>query len=111
MADLVSLAFVKQALRIAEFDGSGAVLPHEDDGVLAVYIQTAQEAVLRYLKDRADPDWTEATAPLAVRMSIVLAVQSLYDPDRADLLTGLGTSDPRNPIVAMLSMIRKPTLV
>lgn len=110
MTELVTLAFVKQALRIAELDGSGEVLPHEDDAVLGVYITTAQEAVLRYLKDRADPEWSEESAPLAVKQAIVLAVQGFYDPDMHDLLSGLGTSDPKNPIVALLCMLRKPTI-
>ena len=110
MADLVSLAFVRQALKIADYDADGNVIEGEDDGVLGVFIQTAQEAVIRYLKEHADPGWTDSSAPMAVRMSIVMAVHALYD-DKPDLLSGLGTSDPRNPIVAMLAMLRKPTLV
>lgn len=109
-APLVGLPFVKQALRIAELDGEGEVIAHEDDAVLAAYIDTAQEAVLRYLKDRANPNWTEENAPLSVKMAIVLAVQGFYDPDMHDLLSGLGTSDPKNPIVALLCMMRRPTI-
>lgn len=110
MTALVSLDFVKKALRIAELDNTGIVLMHEDDALLASYIETAQEAVLRYLKDRADPDWTEQSAPKAVSHAIVLAVQGFYDPDMHHLLSGLGTSDPKNPIVALLCMLRKPTI-
>lgn len=110
MAGLVSLDFVKQALRIAEWDGDDNLLDHDDDAVLTAYIETATEAVLRYLKDAADAAWTEETAPKAVKQSIVIAVQALYEPDKADLLSGLGTSDPKNPIVAMLCMMRKPTV-
>lgn len=110
MSALVGLPFVKQALRIAELDGNGDVLPHEDDVILSGYIAAAQEAVLRYLKDRADPEWSEESAPLAVKQAIVLAVQGFYDPDMHDLLSGLGMSDPKNPIVALLCMLRKPTI-
>ncbi len=110
MAEIVSLDFVKRALRVAEFGPDGEVLEHEDDLLLQNYIDTATEAVLRYLKGKADPDWTEETAPKAVHSSIVLAVQSLYDPDRTDLIAGLGVPDPKNPIVALLCMMRKPTV-
>ena len=109
-APLVALPFVKKVLRIAELDGEGEVIDHEDDTVLAVYIDTAQEAVLRYLKDQADPEWTEENAPQAVKMAILLAVQGFYDPDMHDLLAGLGTSDPKNPLVALLCMMRRPTI-
>ena len=110
MAEIVTQEFVKQALRIAEYDGDGGMLPHEDDSLLSAYIETATEAVLRYLKDAADATWTADTAPKAVTQSILIAVQALYDPDKVDLLTGLGTSDPKNPIVAMLCMMRQPTV-
>jgi hypothetical protein len=110
MAQLISIPFVKQALRIAEYGPDGAILPHEDDELISEYIDTAQEAVLRYLKDSANPTWTETTAPRAVRQSILIAVQGMYDPDQRDLLNGLAHPDPKNPIVAMLSMMRRPTL-
>jgi uncharacterized protein YutE (UPF0331/DUF86 family) len=110
MNQLISTAFVKQALRIAEYDGAGEVLPHEDDDVIKAYIKAAQEAVLRYLKDNANETWTEETAPRAVRQAVLIAVQAMYDPDQMDLLSGLASSDPKNPIVGMLSMLRRPTL-
>ncbi len=110
MAQLISTAFVKQALRIAEYDSAGQVLPHEDDQIISAYIDAAQEAVLRYLKDAADEAWTEQTAPRSVCQAILISVQAMYDPDQIDLLGGLAHPDPKNPIVAMLSMMRRPTL-
>lgn len=110
MVQLVSLAFVKQALRIAEYDADGTVLPHDDDEVLAAYIEDVQEAVLRYLRVLGDNDWTGDSVPKAVRQSIVMGVKALYDPDQVDLLGGLASSDPKNPLVAMLCMMRRPTL-
>lgn len=111
MALLVSLAFVKRALRIAEYDAENDVLEHEDDDVITSYIESAQDAVLRYLRIGVDDlVWDEDTIPPAVRASILMAVKALYDPQQADLLTGLGSSDPKNPIVAMLCMMRKPTV-
>lgn len=106
----VSLAFVKQALRIAEYDVDGEVLPHDEDVVLTSYIESAQDAVLRYLRVPSDDmPWTDETVPPAVRASILLAVRSLYDDDQADLLAGLASSDPKNPLVSLLCMMRRPT--
>ncbi|MDX3929247.1 MAG: head-tail connector protein [Shinella sp.] len=101
MASLVDLAFVKQALRVDHSD---------DDDVLASYLDAATGGVLRYLKGAADPEWTVDTVPASVRIAIIMAVQSLYEPDQAEMLSGLGTGDPRNPIVAMLYSMRDPTL-
>lgn len=109
MVAIVTLDFVKVALRIAERGEADQILPHEDDDVLQAYIDTANEAVLRYLKTTGE-SWTESTVPAAARQSVVMAVQAMYDPDRIDILSGLGTSDPRNPIVAMLCMMRDPTV-
>lgn len=110
METIITVAFVKQALRIAEYGSDGEVLPHEDDNLIAAYIATAQEAVYRYMKDAADPQWDEQTAPMAVRQAVLIAVQGMYDPDQVDLLAGLAHPDPKNPIVAMLCMMRRPTL-
>jgi len=109
MAALVSLDFVKRALRVAEYGDGGEVLPIEDDALIQGYVDAVTEAVLRYLRAR-DNDWTEATLPKAVRLAIVLGVNSLYDTEQAELLSGLGSSDPKNPMVALLCMMRKPTL-
>lgn len=110
MAQLVSLNLVKQVLRIAEYGPDNAILEHEDDAIIGTFIDTAQDAILRYLKTRANPDWTEQTAPPAVRTAIIIAVQALYDPGQGDVLAGLGSPDPKNPLVALLCMLRRPTV-
>ncbi len=111
MASLVTLEFVKAALHIIERDENGVVLDHEDDGLIQGYIDSVEEAVLRYLRRLAvTPPWTEADAPKAVKQAIVLGVASLYDPEAPELLSGLGSSDPKNPLVGLLCMLRKPTV-
>lgn len=110
MAQLVSLNLVKQVLRIAEYGPDNELLANEDDAIITSFILTAQDAIIRYLKSGADPDWTEDTAPPAVRTAIIMAVQALYDPGQMDLLAGLGAPDPKNPLVALLCMLRRPTL-
>jgi hypothetical protein len=106
---LISIEFAKKALRIAEYDGDGNLIDQEDDDLVQAYIDATTEAVLRYLRG-GEEGWTEETAPKAVKTAIVLGVQSLYQTDQAELLSGLGSSDPKNPLVALLCMLRKPTL-
>lgn len=110
MVPLVTLEFVKSALHIIERDASGEVLDHEDDGLIQDYMNSVTEAVLRYLRVLETSTWTESTAPKAVKLAIVMGVVSLYDPEAEPLLSGLAASDPKNPIVALLCMMRKPTL-
>jgi len=101
MATLVSLDLVKQVLRVDTDD---------DDAILDVHIETVTEAVLRFLRRRSDDDeWNEATVPRAVRGAILLGVGSLYDEDAAELISGLSNADPKNPLVALLCMQRRPT--
>lgn len=98
---LVSLQFVKEALRIDHDD---------DDTALQAYVDASSSAVIRYLKSAADPTWTEETAPATVRIAITIAVQALYEPEQRDLLAGLGSGDPKNPLVALLYAMRDPAL-
>ncbi|WP_144223613.1 head-tail connector protein [Mesorhizobium amorphae] len=107
---LVTLEYVKSALHIIERDGNGVVLDHEDDGLIQGYMKSVTEAVLRYLRALETSTWTETTAPEAVKLAIVIGVKSLYDPEAQELLSGLAASDPKNPIVGLLCMMRKPTL-
>lgn len=101
MPDLVPLEFVKKALRVAHDD---------DDDVLEMHIASVTEAVLRYLRRLDVNEWTSGTVPNAVRSAILLGVKSLYDEDKAELLSGLASSDPKNPLVALLCMMRRPTV-
>jgi len=70
----------------------------------------AQDAVIDYLKI-ADDDmvWTDADVPPRVSSAIMLVAQALLDDSKsAEMLSGLGTSDPRNPVVALLIRMRDP---
>lgn len=96
-----SLAFVKSCLRVTHAF---------DDVALGAYIDAASARVAQYLKTAADPSWTEETAPTVVRMAVVLAVDALYSPGKADILSGLSSNDPRNPIVGLLYSMRVPTV-
>ena len=110
MVVLVSLEAVKDALRIAVRDDNGAVLPHEYDDLIEAYTLSVTDAVLRYLRKLENPDsWNENTVPAAVRLAIILGVNSLYDDESPELVSGLAASDPKNPLVALLCMMRKPT--
>jgi hypothetical protein len=97
----VSLTFVKDALRV-----SGSY----DDVVLTGYIEAASERIAMYLKDAADQSWTEETAPPAVRIAVTIVVDALYSPGKADILSGLASNDPRNPLVGLLYSMRMPSL-
>lgn len=99
---LVSLEFVKAALRVSHV---------YDDAVLSGYIEAASDRVIQFLKDAADEGWTEDTAPPIVRIAVTIAVDAIYTPGKAEILSGLSTNDPRNPIVAMLHTLRVPTVV
>lgn len=102
MSDLVPLDFVKKALRVDHSD---------DDTVIRAYIETVSEAVFRYLRqDPKNPQLSETGLPKAVVGAVILGVKSLYDDDQVELLSGLAGSDPKNPLVGLLCMMRKPTL-
>lgn len=110
LTPLVTLEYIKSALHIIERDGNGVVLDHEDDGLIQGYMESVTEAVLRYLRILETSTWTETTAPKAVKLAITMGVMSLYNEDQTELLSGLAASDPKNALVALLCMMRKPTL-
>jgi hypothetical protein len=69
----------------------------------------AEDAVLDYLKVLPDPMWTADDVPPRVSAAIMLIAQSLLDDSKsAEMLSGLGTSDPKNPAVALLIRLRDP---
>lgn len=72
-------------------------------------IAQASEAVLDYLKvDIATFD--ESTINERMKAAVILVVGSLLDDSKAELLSGLGTGDPKNPVVALLYRMRDPAL-
>ncbi|MDX0310556.1 phage gp6-like head-tail connector protein [Sinorhizobium meliloti] len=73
-------------------------------------IKQAEGAVIGYLK-KPDHGWTEATVPGEVSAAILIVIQSLLDEaDTGSMLVGLGTGDPKSPVVALLYRLRDPAL-
>lgn len=73
-------------------------------------ISQAEDAVIDYLK-KPDHGWTPETVPPRVMAAILLVVQSLFDESAtAEMIAGLGTGDPENPVVALLYRLRDPAL-
>lgn len=110
MVDLVTLEQVDLALKLDLTQG-GSPLAFTDARTpdIELKIVQGQAAVLGYLKDRADPDWTAETAPPEVTASIIIAVKGLYDGNDA-LLAGLYDNERTNPIVGLLQRRRDPAL-
>jgi hypothetical protein len=76
---------------------------------ITLLLEQAQDAVLDYLKVLPDPMWTDSTVPPRVSSAIMLVAQALLDDSKsAEMLSGLGTSDPKNPVVALLIRLRDP---
>lgn len=74
-------------------------------------LEQAEDAVIDYLKN-PDHGWTDTTVPARVGAAIMLVAQALYDggDKGSDMLSGLGTGDPRNPAVALLYRLRDPAI-
>jgi hypothetical protein len=101
---LVSRAQVNLALRLDLVDGDERI-PDVD-----LKIRQAEDAVIGYLK-KPDHGWTDTTVPGAVSAAVMLVVQSLLDEgNTGGLLPGLGTGDPKNPVVALLYRLRSPAI-
>lgn len=99
---LVTLSQVNLALRLDLVDGD------ERTSDIELKISQAEDAVLDYLK-KPDHGWTSDNVPPRVSAAIMLVIQSLMDEANAgSLLSGLGTGDPKNPVVALLYRLRDP---
>lgn len=75
-------------------------------------ISQAEDAVLDYLK-KPDADWDvdDDTVPPRVNAAVLLVIQSLLDEaNTGGLLPGLGSGDPKNPVVALLYRLRDPAI-
>lgn len=99
---LVTRDQVNLALRLDLVDGDERI-PDVD-----LKIRQAEDAVIDYLK-KPDHGWTDQTVPARVTIAIMLVIASLMDEaNTGTLLSGLGTGDPKNPVVAMLYRLRDP---
>jgi hypothetical protein len=101
---LVTRAQVNLALRLDLVDGDERI-PDID-----LKISQAEDAVVDYLK-KPNHGWDETTVPGRVSAAVMLVVQSLLDEaNTGGLLPGLGTGDPKNPVVALLYRLRHPAI-
>jgi hypothetical protein len=101
---LVTLQQVNLALRLDLVEGD------ERTPDIQLKIAQAEDAILDYLK-KPDHGWTEGTVPPRVQAAIILTIKSLLDDSAApEMLSGLGTGDPKNPVVALLYRLRDPAI-
>lgn len=100
MAAFVTLAEAKANLRVVDTD---------DDDMLVRQIENASATVLEFLKLVPSPEWDVDTVPEQVRQATILVLKAMYDGE-SDILSGLGTGDPANPIVALLYRLRDPAV-
>jgi len=101
---LVTLEQVNLALRLD--------LMENDERIpdINLKIKQAEDAVIDFLK-KPEHGWTEETVPGRVSAAILLVIQSLLDEaNTGGLLPGLGTGDPKNPVVALLYRLRSPAI-
>jgi hypothetical protein len=81
------------------------------DADVAEKLETAEEAILAYLGPAADPTWTPATAPRAVKHAILLLTTHYYEHRGDDL----GNLRPEEAVIwkelkNLLAMYRDPAL-
>ncbi|WP_313760174.1 phage gp6-like head-tail connector protein [Rhizobium sp.] len=101
---LATVAQVNLALRLELVDGDERIPDIE------LKIKQAEDVVLDYLK-KPDAGWDETSVPPRVNAAVLLVVQSLLDEaNTGGLLPGLGSGDPKNPVVALLYRLRDPAL-
>jgi hypothetical protein len=101
---LVTVAQVNLALRLDLVDGD------ERTPDIELKISQAEDAVIDYLK-KPDHGWDQTTVPGRVSAAILLLIQSLLDEaNTGGLLPGLGSGDPKNPVVALLYRLRDPAV-
>lgn len=101
---LVTIDQVNLALRLS--------LVEDDERIpdIQLKISQAEDVVFDYLK-KPDADWDEETVPPRVSAAVLMVIQSLLDEaNTGGLLPGIGSGDPKNPVVALLYRLRDPAL-
>lgn len=107
MPTLVSVEQFAMRIRL-DLDPNG-----NDDRLpdVTLALEQAEDAVIDYLKN-PDHGWDAETVPKRVSSAIMMVAEAIYDggDKAADVLSGLGTGDPRNKVVALLYRLRDPAL-
>ncbi|MFN6950973.1 MAG: head-tail connector protein [Albidovulum sp.] len=115
---LVTLARVKQALRVGVLDEDGSPQADDDDAILEAYIDAASEAVVNYLGGRADvvipgladsPPTNEG-CPKVVEQSVCLLVGYWYREPDGDAEQVFDRGYLPKPVTALLYPLRDPAL-
>ena len=78
MAELATLAQAKTHLGIP-------LALTDNDGDVALKLWQASDAILAYLKSRADPDWTSDTVPGDVQHATLLLLTHFFENRGADM--------------------------
>ena len=97
---LVPLPEMKAFLRITDTS-------HDDD--ITAIRDSAQNAILAYLKEAADGTWTDLTVPLPVKHAIKLLTTHYFE-HRGDDMHTMSDTEVWAAIDRLLSMYRDPTL-
>jgi len=111
---LVTVDQVNAALRLDLAGEAPDFNTDERTPDIKLKIVQAEAIVLDYIQPAPEPAWTAETAPGQVTAAIIITIGALLDggEDSTAMLSGLSgdRSDPRNPIAALLTRLRTPTL-
>jgi Phage gp6-like head-tail connector protein len=50
----------------------------DEDSTLTLCLEGASEAVIRYLKDAADPNWTHESVPANIKIAVLRQTENLW---------------------------------
>lgn len=115
---LVTLARVKQALRVGVLDDDGSPQTDDDDHILTAYIDAASDAVLNYLGGRAefvitgltDSPPTNDGCPKSVEQAVCLLVGYWYREPDGDENSAFDRGYLPRPVTALLYPLRDPAI-
>ena len=115
---LVTLARVKQALRVGVLDNDGSPQEDDDDAILTAYIEAASDAVITYLGGRAefvitglaDSPPTNDGCPKVVEQAVCLLVGMWYREPDGDAEKMFDRGYLPKPVTALLYPLRDPAV-
>lgn len=96
---LITLEEAKEQLRVNDTT--------DFDAQITRMIAQSEDAVKDFLKLADDVPLPDLER---VKAAVLICIQSFFDDPKAELISGLGTGDPNNPIVALLYRLRDPAL-
>src|SRR5262245_38901635 len=106
MATLVTIDEAADHLREI-LDG----MPPEKSNDLALKVAIASEAIIDFLKDRADPTWDETSAPPVVKGAVLHLLGAYWEHRGDDDTAGTNFTDQTWEAVGLMLMrLRDPAL-